>query len=67
MIAVALMLAIVLVISACTPSQKVIDSVYEYFLPSAKEQTRNIIVIKKVANTPDKYPREYKKILKTPL
>ena len=44
-----------------------IDSVYEYFLPSAKEQTRNIIVIKKVATTPDKYPREYKKILKTPL
>ena len=30
MIAVALMLAIVLVIGACTPSQKVIDSVYEY-------------------------------------
>ena len=30
MMAVALMLAIVLVISACTPSQKVIDSVYEY-------------------------------------
>lgn len=44
-----------------------IDSVYEYFLPSAKEQTRNIIVIKKVSPTPDKYPREYKKILKTPL
>lgn len=30
MIAVALMLAIVLVISACTPPQKVIDSVYKY-------------------------------------
>ena len=44
-----------------------IEKVEEYCLFSAPENKRVIITIKKVKNTPEKYPREYKKILKNPL
>lgn len=45
---------------------KIID-VFEYTLYSSPESERVIIIIKKVKNTPEKYPREYKKIIKVPL
>ena len=44
-----------------------VEEVFEYTLASSPESVRNIIVIKKIKNTPEKYPREYKKILKSPL
>ena len=33
----------------------------------ASEGERNIIVIKKISPSPEKYPREYKKIVKSPI
>ena len=44
-----------------------IKDVYQYSLPSLPENKRVIITIEKIKPTPEKYPREYKKILKTPL
>jgi hypothetical protein len=35
-------------------------------LPS-EPQTRTFILVKKVKNTPEKYPRAYAKIVKSPL
>ncbi|MBQ7408646.1 MAG: 16S rRNA (guanine(527)-N(7))-methyltransferase RsmG [Clostridia bacterium] len=43
-----------------------IDQVKKYKLIGL-DQERCLIIIKKVKNTPEKYPREYKKIIKTPL
>ena len=45
---------------------KWLDS-FAYTLASNPESERVIIIIEKVKNTPEKYPREYKKILKSPL
>ena len=45
---------------------RIVD-VFEYTLHSAPESERVIIIIKKEKNTPEKYPREYKKIIKVPL
>ena len=40
---------------------------FSYTLASSPESERVIIVIEKIKNTPEKYPREYKKIAKSPL
>ena len=45
---------------------KWVDS-FSYTLASSPESERVIIVIEKIKNTPEKYPREYKKIAKSPL
>ena len=45
---------------------KWVDS-FAYTLASSPESERVIIVIEKIKNTPEKYPREYKKIAKSPL
>jgi 16S rRNA (guanine527-N7)-methyltransferase len=45
---------------------KWVDS-FAYTLASSPDSERVIIIIEKVKNTPEKYPREYKKILKSPL
>lgn len=45
---------------------KWVDS-FSYTLASSPENERVIIVIEKIKNTPEKYPREYKKIAKSPL
>lgn len=44
-----------------------IVNIDDYTLFSAPENVRNIIVIEKIKPTPEKYPREYKQILKRPL
>ncbi len=45
---------------------KMVDAL-EYTLYSSPESERIIIIIKKIKNTPEKYPREYKKIIKVSL
>ena len=45
---------------------KWVDS-FSYTLASSPESERVIIIIEKIKNTPEKYPREYKKIAKSPL
>ncbi len=44
-----------------------IDKIFDYSLASSPENERWIIVIKKICDTSEKYPREYKKISKNPL
>ena len=44
-----------------------IVSINDYTLFSTPENVRNIIVIEKVKSTPEKYPREYKQMLKKKL
>ena len=44
-----------------------VDNVIEYTLFNSSENARVLIVIKKISSTPDKYPREYKRIVKNPL
>ena len=43
-----------------------VETNYNFILPETKEE-RNIIVIKKIKTTPNKYPREYAAIKKRPL
>lgn len=44
-----------------------VDQVFEYYLPDENDIRRNIILIKKVDNTPEKYPRKAGIPKKTPL
>ena len=43
-----------------------IEEIHNFVLPESKEE-RNIVVIRKVKATPNKYPREYAAIKKRPL
>lgn len=43
-----------------------IENVYKFHLPF-EESGRNIIKVKKIKNTPTKYPRRYEKIVNSPL
>jgi len=45
----------------------VIESTHDYTLPSEPEAVRRIVVIRKVAPTPEKYPRRFARIQKDPL
>ena len=43
-----------------------VEEIIKFSLPY-EDSTRNIIKIKKITNTPNKYPRRYDKIIKYPL
>ncbi len=44
-----------------------IDKIFDYRLASSPENERWLVVVKKIGDTSEKYPREYKKISKSPL
>jgi len=44
-----------------------IEGHYDYTLPGSEEVVRRIVVIRKVAPTPDQYPRRFAKMQKQPL
>ncbi len=44
-----------------------IDKIFDYSLASSPENERWLVVVKKIGDTSEKYPREYKKISKSPL